>query len=460
MPAGTRTAGTATAGPRPAGAQTVGERPAGAWPARLPRTAWLRIDLDRLAGNFAAIRGALPGDVRVEPVVKADAYGHGALPVALALAAAGAAGFCVATFDEAVELRRGGIRRPILILYPIPPERAPEAVRRSFAVVASDPELLRRTLDVVARGVDAGAGRRRIGALRIHLEVETGLGRGGLAADAVRAAAAAIRVTPGAVLAGLWSHLASPGDLSTTTVQAARFAEAAAILDDAVVRSPVRHLAASGGILADSVPAYDAVRLGLAVYGLVPEGFPVAEQRAGAAAALRPVMSLHALPVRVADLPVGSGIGYDATFTTARPSRIATLPVGYGDGWSRAYSNRASALVRGARVPLVGNVAMDAVMADVTDVPGPPVTVDDEFVLLGEQGDATIDVAELARARTTNSWEVVTSMARRLSRVYDSAAGPTGIRTLIDGKVEWLASSSGTATSATSRSTRSSTRRA
>jgi alanine racemase len=171
-------------------------------------------------------------------------------------------------------------------------------------------------------------------------------------------------------------------------------------------------------------------------------------------------MSLHARPVRVAELPAGSGIGYDATFTTARPSRIATLPVGYGDGWSRAYSNRASALVRGVRVPLVGNVAMDAVMADVTDVPGGPVTVDDEFVLLGEQGGLSITVEELARARTTNSWEVVTSMARRMPRVYDAAAGPRGVRTLIDGKVEWLASSSGTATSATSRSTRSSTQRA
>jgi len=433
--------------------------PAGPPSAGLPRTAWLRIDLDRLADNFVAIRRALPEGVRVEPVVKADAYGHGAVPVARALAAAGAPGFCVATFDEAVELRRGGIRRPVLILFPIPPELALEAARRSFAVAASDPELLRRTLAVVARGVAADSGRHRARELRIHLEVETGLGRGGLAADEVPAAAAAIRATTGATLVGLWSHLATPGDGASATLQAARFGEAAAILDDACVRSPVRHLAASGGILAASVPAYDAVRLGLAVYGLVPEGFPVAEQRSGAAAALRPVMSLHARPVRVAELPAGSGIGYDATFTTARPSRIATLPVGYGDGWSRAYSNRASALVRGVRVPLVGNVAMDAVMVDVTDVPGPPVTVDDEFVLLGEQGDGSISVAELARARTTNAWEVVTSMARRMPRVYDSAAGLSGVRTLIDGKVEWPASSSGTAISVTSRSMRSSMRR-
>ncbi len=387
------------------------------------------------------MRSALPPGIRLEPVVKADAYGHGAVPVARALAAAGADGFCVATFDEAVELRRGGIRSPILILYPVPPALALEAARRSFAIAASDAELLRRTLAVVAaaasdgpsRGVSTPAAALQRRPLRLHLEIETGLGRGGLPAEAAPAAAAAIESTPGAILAGVWSHLAIPEDPATAGRQAERFREASAILHDAQVRLPLRHLASSGGVLAATVPAYDSVRLGLAVYGLIPEGFPVAGLRSGAAAGLRPVMSLHARPVRVLDLPAGTGIGYDATFVTARPSRIATLPVGYGDGWSRAFSNRAVALVRGGRAPLVGNVAMDAVMCDVTDVPGRPVTVDDEFVLLGEQGEDEITVAELARARATNSWEVVTTMSRRLTRVYDSGSGREAIRTLIDG---------------------------
>jgi alanine racemase len=144
-------------------------------------------------------------------------------------------------------------------------------------------------------------------------------------------------------------------------------------------------------------------------------------------------MSLHARPVRVAELPAGAGVGYDATFVTARPSRIATLPLGYGDGWTRAYSNRASALVRGRRVPLVGNVAMDAVMADVTDLAGPPVGVDDEFVLLGSQGDERIGAIELARARGSNPWEVVTAISRRVPRVYVAAGAPTVVRTLTGG---------------------------
>jgi alanine racemase len=143
-------------------------------------------------------------------------------------------------------------------------------------------------------------------------------------------------------------------------------------------------------------------------------------------------MALYARPVRVQELAEGWGVSYGPTFRTSRPSRIATLPLGYGDGWSRHLSNRAASIVRGVRVPLVGNVAMDAVMADVTDVPGPPVTVGDEFVLLGASGDERITVVELAQLRTTNSWEVVSGMARRLPRVYHAAAGPVGLRVLTE----------------------------
>ena len=201
------------------------------------------------------------------------------------------------------------------------------------------------------------------------------------------------------------------------------------------------------------VPAGEAVRPGLVVYGLAPDDAgPVAGPLVDA---LRPVLALRARPVRVADLPAGTGVSYGPTFTTARPSRIATLPVGYGDGWPRALSNRAEALVRGVRVPLVGNVAMDAVMADVTDVPDRPVGVDDEFTLIGRDGDEEIRVADVAQQRTTNAWEVVTAMSARLPRVYHAAAGIVHVRTLVHAEDAWPGSSSGTATSATSRSTRS-----
>ncbi len=392
----------------------------------LPRTAWLQIDLDALRGNLAALR-ALAGDgVPVHAVVKADAYGHGAVPVALALEAAGADGFCVAAMDEALALRAGGVRAPIRVLYPIPPAFAGEAARQGIAVSAGDPRLLDSLLAASA----APAGKTDA-PLLVELQVETGLGRDGFAPEALPAAARAVHDARGVALTGLWTHLQASEDPDRTRDQLARFDAAARILRDAGLPLPVRHVAASGGLFTD-VAALDGVRPGLAIYGVVPDELATSHLTPAAATPFRPVMSLHARPVRVADLPIGQGISYGPTFTTTRPSRIATLPLGYGDGYARAFSNKGEALVRGARVPIVGNVAMDAIMVDVTDVPGDPVTPDDEFVLLGRQGTQRISVEDLARTRTTNTWEVMSQMARRLPRVYHAASGPVGLRTLIE----------------------------
>ena len=228
----------------------------------------------------------------------------------------------------------------------------------------------------------------------------------------------------------MWTHLQAVEDAAITALQADRFEAATASLAAAGVALPARHVAASAAVIAGGVGVFDGIRPGLAVYGLVPDELAPDEIPARSVEGLRPVMALYARPVRVEDLPAGWGISYGPTFRTARPSRIATLPLGYGDGWSRRLSNRAAAIVRGVRVPLVGNVAMDAVMADVTDVPGAPVGVGDEFVLIGEAGGERISVADLAHERNTNRWEVVTSMARRLPRVYHAAAGPVGLRAL------------------------------
>ncbi len=417
----------------------------------LPRTAWLEIDLDRLTANLALLRAALPPGVRIEPVVKADAYGHGAVAVARSLETAAADGLCVATLDEALALRAEGIRLPISVLFPIPPDGAVEAARRQITITAGDLVLLERTLTAVRR---ASLVRPRRRALRIIVEVETGLGRGGFAGEDLRRAVDLIRATPGVRLVGVWSHLAAPDDVVLAGRQCRRFEALVADLDRFATGVP-RHLAASGAILAGTAPSLDVVRPGLILYGIVPDGIQVEPGLAVVASRLRPIMRLVARPVRVVDLPAGHGVGYGPTFVTTRPSRIATLPLGYGDGWARVLSNQAAALVRGQRVPLVGTVAMDAIMADVTAVSGPPVGVDDEFVLLGEQGGERISALELAQGRTTISWEVVTAMARRLTRVYYAGAGPIGIRTLTDEWYRWPASNSGTATSAASRSTRS-----
>ena len=391
----------------------------------LRRTAWIEIDGSALAANLAILR-VLGGGGAVMPVVKADAYGHGMVPVARILAAAGADALCVATLDEALILHDAGVAAPLLVLYPVPPRGAVEAARRGIGIAAGAATML---TDVLAAAVAAGVAQE----LAVELEVETGLGRGGVPAEGIVDAARAI-LAAGARIGGVWSHLqeAEVGDI--TAAQIARFEAALANLTGAGIGVPRRHLAASAGILLGVVPGYDAVRPGIATYGLVPD--ELAEAGIGlddlppAAADLRPALSLHARPVRVTDLAEGHGVSYGPTWRAARPSRIATLPIGYGDGWPRSLSNNAEALVRGVRVPVVGNVAMDATMIDVTDVPGPPVDVADEVVLIGGQGEDRITAAELARRRTTNSWEVVTTLSPRLTRVYDAPAGLAGTRPL------------------------------
>jgi alanine racemase len=414
----------------------------------LPRTAWLEIDLDALAANLTVLRNLAGGGVRVEPVVKADAYGHGAVPVARTLEGAGADGLAVASFDEAIVLRRGGVRVRILVLFPVPPEHAARAAREGIALTAGDPVLLDRLLGAFAAAREAGESGGR--SLHLEVEVETGLGRGGFAMPGLLDAVRRIRAEAGVTLDGVWSHLTAPDDDARTRAQRRVFDSALSRLADAGSAARRSHLAASGGILA-GLTTYEAVRPGLATYGLVPDEMAHGPAAHGEAGRLRPVLSLLARPVRVADLPAGTGISYGPSFETRRPSRIATLPLGYGDGWPRARSNRAEALVRGRRVPLVGTVAMDAVMADVTDVPGPPVSVDDEFTLIGEQGGDRINAHDVAQGGDTISWEVVTAMSRRLPRVYHAAAGVAGLRTLADGETAWHPTSTRPATSPRSR---------
>jgi alanine racemase len=445
-----------TAAPEPGGVgfasrDSIEARLARAGLPPLRRTAWIEIDTEALAGNLGALRRMAGSGVAVLPVVKADAYGHGMVPVARTLAAAGADGVCVATLDEAIVLDDSGIRAPVLVLYPIPPSGVAEATRRGFGVAGGAAGALEQLL---AMGSAAGV----TDPLSIELEIETGLGRGGVPPEA--AVDAALRIAAGgARLGGVWSHLQEAEVVDLTGAQIARFDDALARLAAAGIRIPRRHLAASAGILLGTIPRYDAVRPGLSVYGIVPDELAAAgiglDDLLPAARELRPVLSLHARPVRVTELPEGHGVSYGPTWRAPGPSRIATLPIGYGDGWPRSLSNRAEVLVRGHRAPVVGNVAMDATMIDVTHVPGRPVGLDDEVVLIGRQGDAEIAASEVARWRTTNSWEVVTALSARLTRVYDAAAGLAGSRPLAQSEDPWPGSSSGTATSATSRSTRS-----
>ena len=230
---------------------------------------------------------------------------------------------------------------------------------------------------------------------------------------------------PGIEVVALWSHLSTPDDERVSAGQEARLAEAVRVAGADGIGT---HLAASGGLLTGRGIERTLVRPGLVAYGVAPGG-----QLGDRAEArwlrdeVRPALRLVAHAIRLEEVPAGTTVGYGGTWVASRPSRIATLPVGYGDGYSRAFAG-SEVLVRGRRAPVVGVVSMDSCTVDVTSIPG--VGADDEFVLLGSQGDDAIPALALAQRRTTIPWEVLSGMARRLTRVYDAPAGPMGVRTL------------------------------
>lgn len=395
---------------------------------RLPRTAWLEIDQDALAGNLRAVRELVGPSVGVAAVVKADGYGHGLEVAARTFVAAGAARLCVATLDEALALRRAGISAPVMILFTIPATEVPAAAADGFELVAADREL---ALEMLAawRGQTVATPRLGRRELLIHLEVETGLTRAGIVPERVVETARAITATSGVRLAGIWSHLASAEARDTSADQERVLLTAVEAMRAAGIAAPPVHLAASGGLFAGTSLHHGMVRAGLCLYGELADELPISAAARRAASVLRPAMTLKARALRILEVAEGTAVGYGGRWRSERPSRIATLPLGYGDGWIRGYQPGACVLVRGRRVPAVGTVAMDALAVDVSDVPG--VDMEDEFVLLGGQGKERISATELARRRTTIAWEVLVGMAHRLPRVYHLGREVTGIRTVV-----------------------------
>jgi alanine racemase len=382
------------------------------------RRAWVAVDTAALAHNLGVLVGLAGPTARVVAVIKADAYGHGLVPAARAFLGAGAAMLAVATVDEVLLLRGAGIRAPVLLLYPPPVAAVEELVALDVAIPVSAED---GGHELAGRLRALASGGRTPRSVSIHLEAETGLTRMGVPPERCGVIAAELATVPGVAVDGLWSHLACPEDAAVSATQAAVLARAERAVLAAGIRIPLRHLAASGGLLAGTAASMELVRPGLALYGVVPDDLPVPPDRAAAAASLRPAMSIHARPIRILEVAPGTAVSYGGRWVAARRSRIMTLPIGYGDGYARPTGPGAEVLVGGRRAPIVGSIAMDALMVDVTDIPdaGP----DSDVVLLGSQGSARIDALELARRRTTVTWEVLTAMARRIPRVYHAAAG-------------------------------------
>ncbi|MCD8005273.1 MAG: alanine racemase [Oscillospiraceae bacterium] len=367
------------------------------------KRAWAEIDLGHLEHNYRALRAMLSPGCRFAGLVKANAYGHGAVPVAKKLEGLGADYLLVACLDEAVELRRAGLRAPILILGPTPEDFAPELLEYG----------LTQTVQSLAEAQALSRAAQRAGkALKIHLKADTGMSRLGFLCreDTVERAAAEMAqaaALPGLEAEGVFTHFANAdGDEEYSMLQLNRFLNLKRAL--AGLRVPVWHCAASAATLRFPCAHMDMVRPGIALYGHYPD--PALEGLDGPG--LLPVMTLKARIMAVRELPAGTCVSYGCTHTLRRDSRLAVLPVGYGDGLERLLSNRGEVLVAGQRVPILGRVCMDMCMVDVTDLP--QVEPGQQAVIFGPQ----LPLEEKAQAVGTIQYELLCGIAPRVPRVY------------------------------------------
>lgn len=376
-----------------------------------PHRVWAEIDLGRLESNLAAIRERLEDGVELWLVVKADAYGHGAANLAKSAERLGVDRFGVGNVDEALELRAAGIRGRILVLGTIVDEEAEPAVRSGVELGVHSVDRCRALDELGTR-----CGRPA----RVHLNVDTGMGRLGLLPGPALALLQIIQAADGLELAGTMTHLASDHGFADTATreQVQRFTQFLGEAARAGLETGECHVGNSAAVFTALRPQFDAARIGLAAFGLLaPKGL--------LAAGLQPILSLRTQIVFFKDVPVGTPIGYGATWRAQRPSRIATLPVGYSDGIPWRHASGGEVLLRGRRVPIVGRVSMDYLTIDVTDVPG--AGVGDRVTLIGDDGDGAILASDIAQVVGTIPYEITCSIGRRVRRVVLPESGSASL---------------------------------
>lgn len=379
-------------------------RPKRALPNEAVRPSRAEINLANLRHNLRVVQRATKSPVW--SVLKADGYGHGAKAVARTLERAGTAGICVALLEEAIELREAGIRLPILVMGGYYGGAWGDLLRHDLTPVIYDPS----QVEALAAEVRFSGSEP----IRVHLKIDTGMARLGVTPREVTAIAHALLRHPEVVLEGLMTHFAcaDSGETESVEHQLTIFDAVTEGIRAAGLSPIVRHAANSAALFQCPASHLDAVRPGLAIFGIQP--------RIGMAQDLRPAMCLRTEIVALRDLAPGDSAGYGSTWTARRPTRLATVPLGYADGLSRALSNKGHVLVRGRRAPIVGAVSMDLTMADVTDIPGTELR--DEVVALGAQrgvlGADEITVDEMASHLGTIPWEVLTNVSRRVPRFY------------------------------------------
>jgi len=382
------------------------------------RPIWAEIRLGALVRNLRAIRKRVnphgtPRSARrkILAVVKANAYGHGAVPVARALARAGTDWFGVTCSAEGMELRRGGIRDRILLLTGFWPGEEKHIIEHRLTPAVTRCEQLRM--------LERAAARARRGPVAFHLKIDSGMNRLGISPSDVPCVARTLAACPHLKLEGIFTHFASSEVFTDekTDQQQQVFMRTLEHLRSLGVEAPLIHLANSGGIATRPATWANMVRPGLILYGYHQSyDPPERNQMAAQALPLRPVLSLRTRVISLRDVPVGQGVGYNGRWVASRPSRVAVIAAGYADGLPRALTNRGRLIIRGQFVPMVGTVSMDLTAADVTEIP--EVRIGDVATIYGDDGEASLPISEVARLVGTVTSDLCCAIGQRVPRFY------------------------------------------
>lgn len=361
------------------------------------------IDLSALGHNLDQVRQRIPKACDILAVVKADAYGHGDIAIATALAGMGVRRFGVATVEEGIQLRQSGLSHPILIMGAMRPADSAAVIAHQLTPIIHDRDIAEQ----FAKEMPSSACP-----YPVHIKVDTGMGRLGLYPDDVLPLLQSCSFQDTLSAEGLMTHLADADSENPafTTLQIDLFRTLIGRLKSSGIDIPLIHAANSAAILLHPSAHFTMVRPGIMLYGYHTITRPDSSPD------LQPILTLITRVVQVRALVPGDSVSYNRVFTAHRPSRIAVLRIGYADGYSRLLSNRGAVLIRGRRAPLVGRICMDMTMADVTDIPN--VMPDDEAVLIGRQGGLHITAAHLAAWSQTIPYEVLCAIGPRVRRVY------------------------------------------
>jgi len=362
----------------------------------------VEVDLEAVRQNICSVRWLVGSQRRVWPAVKANAYGHGAIPVGSACIQAGADGLCVATIQEAIELRQAGLQLPILVLGCITISEAAEAVRLGIQVTLCDLELAQE-LSRIASLEDTTA--------RVHIKMDTGMGRIGLHSSDILEFAERVSNMPGLAIEGLFTHFptADEEERAFTLNQIQTLKSAANHLYESKIPIPMVHAANSAGILAYPEGYLDGVRPGIMIYGQYPS--PTIPKTVP----LKQTFTLKSRIAFIKRVPPNTGVSYGRTHITKSESIIATVPIGYGDGYPRALSNKGRIVIRGKYAPIAGRICMDQLMIDTTNIPD--AQVGDEVILYGG-GYECLDAGVIAQELNTISYELFCNINARVPRIY------------------------------------------